>query len=189
MSYSNFLVSPGASAQDWYANLSNYGGSYLNPITSSPDVPQIAVPQINLGNSINSNAGPMSTQLPTFDSADPGLAMAGQGIASQAGPSLWERFKSLPWLDSKNAQGIGQQGILSPAISGLTSISNGYLAMKQLGLAQDQFNFQKDAFNKNWAAKKATTNSALEDRQRARVASNSGAYQSVGDYMNQYGIK
>lgn len=115
------------------------------------------------------------------------------GIADAASgglaTSLWDKFTSLPWLNSKDANGIGHQGILDSARSGLTSIANGYLGMKQLGLAQDQFNFQKGAFTQNWAAKKATTNSALEDRQRARVASNSGAYQSVGDYMGQYGIK
>lgn len=156
------------------------GTNYMNTFNSwgiggSPDVPSIS-------------PGDGATQL-----VDPAVYANPNGIADAANgdwaTNAWDKFTSLPWLNSKNAQGIEQQGILSPAISGLSSIANGYLAMKQLGLAQDQFNFQKDAFTKNWAAKKATTNSALEDRQRARVASNSGAYQSVGDYMNQYGIK
>ena len=156
------------------------GTNYMNTFNSwgiggSPDVPSMA-------------PGDGVTQL-----VDPAVYANPNGIADAASggwaTNAWDKFTSLPWLNSKDAQGIGQQGILAPAISGLTSIANGYLGMKQLGLAQDQFNFQKDAFNKNWAAKKATTNSALEDRQRARVASNSGAYQSVGDYMNQYGIK
>lgn len=156
------------------------GTNYMNTFNSwgiggSPDVPSIS-------------PGDGVTQL-----VDPAVYANPNGIADAANggwaTNAWDKFTSLPWLNSKNAQGIEQQGILSPAISGLSSIANGYLAMKQLGLAQDQFNFQKDAFTKNWAAKKATTNSALEDRQRARVASNSGAYQSVGDYMNQYGIK
>lgn len=156
------------------------GTNYMNTFNSwgiggSPDVPSIA-------------PGDGVTQL-----VNPAVYANPNGIADAASggwaTNAWDKFTSLPWLNSKDAQGIGQQGILAPAISGLTSIANGYLGMKQLGLAQDQFNFQKDAFNKNWEAKKATTNSALEDRQRARVASNSGAYQSVGDYMNQYGIK
>lgn len=156
------------------------GAQYMNTFNSwgvggSPDVPSIA-------------PGDGVTQL-----VNPAVYANPNGVAEAASSNwlgdAWSNFTSLPWLNSKNGQGIEQQGILAPAISGLTSIANGYLAMKQLGLAQDQFNFQKDAFNKNWAAKKATTNSALEDRQRARVASNSGAYQSVGDYMNQYGIK
>ena len=34
-----------------------------------------------------------------------------------------------------------------------------------------------------------TLNTQMEDRQRARVASNPTAYQSVGDYMNKNGLK
>ena len=61
--------------------------------------------------------------------------------------------------------------------------------MKQYNLAKDSLAFQKDSFNRQFDVNKNLTNSRLEDRQRARVASNSGAYQSVGDYMNQNGVK
>ena len=37
----------------------------------------------------------------------------------------------------------------------------------------------KREFELNYAAQKQTTNASLEDRQRARVASNAGAYQSA----------
>ena len=47
----------------------------------------------------------------------------------------------------------------------------------------------KRQFQINYGAQKTTINSALEDRQRARVASNSSAYQSVGDYMDKNGIR
>lgn len=61
--------------------------------------------------------------------------------------------------------------------------------MKQYGLAEDAFKENQRQFNINYAAQKSLTNSQLEDRQRARVASNPTGYQSVGDYMNQNGIK
>lgn len=60
--------------------------------------------------------------------------------------------------------------------------------MQNYGLAKDQFNFQKDAFNKNWAAQSKLTNASLSDRQAARVASNPTAYQSVSDYMKANGV-
>ena len=47
----------------------------------------------------------------------------------------------------------------------------------------------KRQFQINYDAQTITTNSSLEDRQRARVASNAGAYQSVGDYMDKNGIR
>lgn len=153
--------------QQYLNNFSNWG------IGGSPDVPSTGVMPAPV------NAGGYSADIPQAAPAEAGSLLG----------DMWSSFKNLPWLNSKNANGIEQQGILSPAISGLAALGNGYLAMKQFGLAQDQFKFQKQAFEQNWAAKKATTNAQLEDRQRARVASNSGAYQSVGDYMNQYGIK
>ena len=70
----------------------------------------------------------------------------------------------------------------------LQGLGSAYMGMKQYGLAKEQLQFSKDAFNKNYAAQAKMTNTSLMDRQRARVASNPGAYQSVGDYMAQNGI-
>ncbi len=64
-----------------------------------------------------------------------------------------------------------------------SSLLNGYLGFKQLGLAEDNLNFQKDAFSKQFENQRTLTNSELRDRQAARVASNPTAYQSVDDYM------
>lgn len=75
------------------------------------------------------------------------------------------------------------------ALSAGTGLFNAYMGMKQYGLFKDQLNFQKDSFERNYAAQRSTLNSQLEDRQRARVASNAGAYQSVGEYMDKNRIK
>lgn len=75
------------------------------------------------------------------------------------------------------------------AISGLSALGNSYMGMKQYGLAKQQFAESKRQYNQNYAAQRTLTNSQLEDRQRARVASNAGAYESVGSYMNRNGIK
>ena len=63
------------------------------------------------------------------------------------------------------------------------------MGMKQYGLAKQSLAEGKLQFQLNYDAHKTTTNSALEDRQRARVASNAGAYESVGDYMDKNGIR
>jgi len=85
--------------------------------------------------------------------------------------------------------GVHQQGWGGMAISGLSALGNAYMGMKQYGLAKEQFAESKRQYNQNYAAQRTLTNSQLEDRQRARVASNAGAYESVGSYMNRNGVK
>lgn len=77
----------------------------------------------------------------------------------------------------------------SMALGAAQGLAGAYLGMKQYGLAKDSLKEGKRQFNLNYGAQKQTTNTRLEDRQRARVASNPTAYQSVGAYMNQNGIK
>ncbi len=115
----------------------------------------------------------------------------GQGGGIWGGISDW--WKNSGVASSKsvgpNGETVETQGFGAPALQAGTALLNAWMGMKQYGLAKDTLNEGKRQFGLNYAAQKATTNSALEDRQRARVASNGGAYQSVGDYMTQNGIK
>lgn len=104
-------------------------------------------------------------------------------IAGAASPSWFENM-----VGYKNANGSTVNGWGGMALGALQGLGSVYMGMKQYGLARDQLQFSKDAFNKNYAAQAKMTNASLMDRQRARVASNPGAYQSVGDYMAQNGI-
>ena len=79
----------------------------------------------------------------------------------------------------------GQWGSVFGAGQGLW---NAYMGMKQYGLAKDALQTSKDQFAKNYAAQRTTTNTMLEDRQRARVASSPNAYESVGTYMDKHRI-
>ena len=79
----------------------------------------------------------------------------------------------------------GGGGMLLGAAQGL---GNMYMGMKQYGLAKDSLANNKDQFAKNYAAQRQTTNASMEDRQRARIASNGSAYESVGSYMSKNGI-
>lgn len=84
--------------------------------------------------------------------------------------------------------GVTTQGWGGTALGITQGLGNAWMGMKQYGLAKDQLAQSKKQFEMNYAAQQKTTNLALEDRQRARVASNPGAYQSVGDYMKKNGI-
>lgn len=81
------------------------------------------------------------------------------------------------------------QGWGAPVLGTVQGLFNAYMGMKQYGLMKSQLAESKRQFGLNYDAQRQTTNAAIEDRQRARVASNPGAYQSVSDYMAQNAIR
>ena len=89
------------------------------------------------------------------------------------------------WYDGM----LGPDGWGGLALNAAGGLASTFLGMKQYGLAKQTLAENKRQFQLNYDAQKQTTNTRLEDRQRARVASNAGAYQSVGDYMATNGIK
>lgn len=98
------------------------------------------------------------------------------------------------WMDPVSIFG-GTRGDGSSAVGWGTTALNlgqsllgGYLGMKQYGLGQERLAEAKRQFDVNASMQRKTVNTALEDRQRARVASNPGAYQSVGAYMKKHGV-
>lgn len=109
-----------------------------------------------------------------------GLGTAMQGnVAAPGGLSFLDRL-----VGTKDAPGVG--GLALGAING---IGSAYMGMQQYGMAKKQFEASQKQFQMNYDAQKTLTNSRLEDRQRARVAANPGAYQSVGDYMARNGVR
>lgn len=106
-------------------------------------------------------------------------SFAGQINAAAAVPAQGD------WLSNFG----GKDGWGGTAISGLGALASTFLGMKQYGLAKQTLEENKRQFQLNYDAQKQMTNTRLEDRQRARVASNAGAYQSVGDYMATNGVK
>lgn len=77
----------------------------------------------------------------------------------------------------------GQQGWSNLALGALQGIGGTYMGMKQYGLAKDALAQSQAQFNKNYNAQRQTTNTQLEDRQRARVAATGGTAESVDSYM------
>lgn len=115
--------------------------------------------------------------------ANPTLAPVASG-----GLSGWLRDSGVLNQYGANGQMTGQGwgGLALGVGQGLLSA---YMGMKQYGLYKDQLNESKRQFGLNFDAQKRTTNAQLEDRQRARLAANPGAYESVADYMSKYGIQ
>ena len=116
--------------------------------------------------------------------------MVGTGVGTAGGAA--STF-SPTWLQSltgytDKSTGAKVNGWGGLALGAAQGIGSAYMGSKQLSLAQDTFKENKRQFQLNYNNQKKNINTQLEDRQRARVASNSGAYQSVGDYMNKNGL-
>lgn len=129
---------------------------------------------------------PLATPVYGFGSPAPMQApMQDPGLMA----SFSEWLKNSGALSSTTPQGIKTDGWGGLALGAAQGIGNSFMAMQQYGLAKDTLNQNKREFNMNYDAQRKTTNAALSDRQAARVASNPNAYQSVGDYMDKYGVR
>lgn len=114
----------------------------------------------------------------------PGATGSGTGFFGSIGK--W--MEDSGFLGKKLADGTQLQGWGGLALGAGSSLLNGWMGMQQYKVARDQLNFQKEAFAKNYGAQRQSMNTQLEDRQRARLASNSGAYESLDSYMKRNAI-
>lgn len=92
-------------------------------------------------------------------------------------------------LGGKNADGSTSMGALPAGISAGSALLNGWLGMKQYGLAKKQINASIDSSRNNFNAQAKTTNRSIEDRQRYRNATQPGVHQDTASYMAKYGVQ
>ena len=82
----------------------------------------------------------------------------GDGIGGNPGaiPAIWNKIGGMEGLNS--------------GISAFGNLANIYMGFKSLGLANDQLDFAKSSFNKNFNAQAKSYNNELKDRWEARTA-------------------
>lgn len=165
-----------ASMQDPFASLTGWG--------ASPSMASGLVPQISPFGAAPVGVGSVS---PAMSLAPAGGINLGVDASGATGLGGW--LRSSGFLSSKDVNGMETQGWGGPALGLAGAGLNAFMGMKQFNLAKETLQANKDQYAQNFDAQRTTTNSALEDRQRARVASNSSAYQSVGDYMDKNRIR
>lgn len=73
-------------------------------------------------------------------------------------------------------------------MQGLGGLAQLYLGMKGLGVAKDSLNFQKDAFNKNYAAQQKMTNRSVYHNWKSGYDASGGQGPSEQEYMSKWGI-
>lgn len=116
------------------------------------------------------------------------------GMSLSAPMSLWDQMKTKDfWTGSFNpTTGERTMGMGGLALGAGSALLNGWLGMKQYGLQKAQFDFQKDAFAKNWGVQRDLTNAQLEGQFAARAASREGAssnpYGTVQENMQKYKV-
>ena len=133
-----------------------------------------------------------------FNSSYSGMAQYGSGSNIMSGGfnttggfgidpnSPWSGMDK--WFGGSRMTTAGRQatpGILPSAVGAIGGLANVYLGMKNYGLAKKAFRENRRQFQLNYDAMKQNYNTDIEDRQRARVASNPSFYESVGSYMDR----
>jgi hypothetical protein len=86
------------------------------------------------------------------------------------------------WLSGNTELVKAGVGLLTGGMSAWNGFQQNKLLKSSMSQQASQFREQMDLSKSNY-------NSKLEDRQRARVASNPTAYESVDSYMKKYGAK
>ncbi len=141
----------------------------------------------SLGSLTPSVAAPMlmgSAAIPNLPMLDQVNATAQPGLLDQ----ITSFFGKTPLATTTGANGMKTQGLFDMGLGAAQGLLGAYLGFQNMGIAKDTLAQNKRQFDLNFGAQQKTTNAALEDRQRARVASNPGAYASVNDYMAKNGI-
>lgn len=84
--------------------------------------------------------------------------------------------------------GISTGGWAPVALGAGQAIFGALQGNKATKLAENQFKESVRQFDLNFNAQRKSINTELEDRQRARVASNAGAYEPVSDYLKKNSV-
>ena len=159
-------------ADNW--NMPTFGNNGLsNAYGSNTDYGQ----SFNYG----ASAASQYPELYQAPSTSPNPQQSSQGIFGRIYGGVKDAFTS----GGTDAKGYQTANAVSGGISAIASLTSAYMGMKQYGLAKNQFDFQKQAYDENRLAQATNYNTEIKDRQRARVASNPGAYEPVGSYMDK----
>lgn len=123
------------------------------------------------------------TSLGAGQSSGPGNLFSNLFGSGGGGGGLFSRQSMFGGTDPSTGVSTGGW---APIVLGIgQAIFGGIQGNKALGLARDQFAESKRQFDLNFEAQRKTINTNLEDRQRARVASNSSAYEDVDSYLKK----
>lgn len=129
----------------------------------------------------NNDGGPGLVNFPGFGGG--GSAGAPTGKAGGLLGNLFSRQSLFGGTDSQT--GISTGGWAPVALGAGQAIFGALQGNKAMGLAEKQFDESKRQFDLNFNAQRQSINTQLEDRQRARNASNATAYENTDEYLRK----
>lgn len=136
-------------------------------------------PNANLTGLVNPNA-------PTFDASGYNQTMFDPNSIDWANMQMPQMATAQPMPAEGFMSQMGDPNGMGGMMMGLGKIGlQAYLGHQQLGIAKKQLAENKLQYRTNFNNQAQVLNTQMEDRQRARVASNSTGYQSVSDYMSK----
>lgn len=131
---------------------------------------------------VNQGANQSLVNFPGFGGA--GSAGAATGASGGGGfGNLFSRQSLFGGTDPNTGMSTG--GWAPVALGAGQAIFGALQGNKAMGLAEKQFKEGQRQFDLNFDAQRKTINTQLEDRQRARNASNSTAYENTDDYLRK----
>lgn len=127
---------------------------------------------------------PTSSQLEGLSSNNYGLQASADG--SQNG--MQSVLFNPPTVGSNGQMTKGgfNFGNLGSIMQGVGSIANIYSALKSIGIAEDQLDFQKEAYSTNLENQEQSYNTSLEDRTRARAHTEGRPTSDVDAYLAKH---
>ena len=152
--------------------------SWMNAATPSYQAPVTSQPFANA-------VQPWQTDLSNYatNSTYQALGLDANGLYQPTG------MDNTGWLSKAN-NWMSKNTELVKAGAGLVTGGLGaWNGMQQNKLMRENMNQQAGQFREQMDLSKQNINRNIEDRQRARVASNAQAYESVDSYMKKYGVK
>lgn len=174
----------------WPYDLDNNGGGYQTPqlygmSSGNYGISPLAINQASGPQNVASLYGATSFGSDVGNSTTAGMQPAGGGMFS----SLSDLFSKNSMFGGTDEKGVTTKGWAPLALGAGQAILGGIQGLQAQKLAQSQFKEGVRQFDLNYGAQRQSMNTQLEDRQRARVASNPGAYESVSSYLDKNRIK
>jgi len=129
------------------------------------------------------SAGLMDTTgINQFQFGKPTLANSPSFGVTPTGIDTPKPFSFADW-GSKN------KDLINGGVGIANSLANAYFGWKNLGLSKDQFGFQKESWNKNFANQVITTNNQLEEQARKRYSNSPTSNMTPEEYMAKHRVQ
>lgn len=131
---------------------------------------------------VNQGANQSLVNFPGFG----GAASASASLGASGGGGFGNLFSRQSLFGGTDPNtGMSTGGWAPVALGAGQAIFGALQGNKAMGLAEKQFKEGQRQFDLNFDAQRKTINTQLEDRQRARNASNSTAYENTDDYLRK----